>query len=211
MDSVLEMLAYELAAVFAVLSLWLILRNIKKDKTTHEMASQTVKKLKRAKELRVEKLSAILAEKYALSGDALSREAIAFQDREQQIYKSLLTVFVEQDDEALLSIPDQLEKAIDASLNLLPMEAEPTQAQIDDSTLTLNEQIAATSLQLEELMVLFRQTNGQDPVKLPQSETEEADRESDEQSHFMSRCNKRKTPFNNIKQKQNKPKLMPLK
>ena len=115
MDIVLEMLAYELAIVFAILSIWLIFRNNKKGKTTHELASQSVKKLKRAKELRIESLSKVLAEKYVLNGEDLSSTAIVFQDREQQIYKALLTVFVEQDGKALQSIPEQLEKAIAAN------------------------------------------------------------------------------------------------
>ena len=179
MDIVLDMLAYELAAIFAVLSIWLILRNNKKGKATYEMASQTVKKLKQAKDLRIESLSKVLAEKYGLGGQPLSQAAIDFQDREQQIYKALLNVFVEQDGYALLNIPKQLEKAIDASLDLLPLAEKPTLAAVD-SALTLSEQIETTAQQLEVLMTLFRQTNVEQPAKQLDPETEKvSDKEID--------------------------------
>ncbi|MDH5592705.1 MAG: hypothetical protein OEY48_07645, partial [Gammaproteobacteria bacterium] len=166
-DPILQMLAYELAAIFAAFSIWLTIRSRKKNKQIQLDATKIVKRLKLGKDQRIDTLSSILAEKYGLNDDALTQEVNEFQEREQQIYKTLLTIFVEQDGKALTRFPEQLEKAIDASLDMLPIggsvlseppiQVAPVNLEIDESQ-SLSEQIEVTALKLEQLMAAFRLT-----------------------------------------------------
>ena len=156
-DPTLQMLAYELAAIFAVLCVWLILRANKKKKQANEAASKAVKRLKRAKDRRVNALSETLTEKYGLSAEALNQTVTEIQDREQQIYKVLLTLFVDQDNKSLTVFPEQLEQAIDACLNLLPVGRTINADDAED----LSEKIAEMSLKIDQLIIEAKQTDDQ--------------------------------------------------
>ena len=144
-DPILQMLAYELAGIFAALSIWLILRANKKHKQLQTDAAKAVKKLKRLKDQRVESLTSLLADKYGLTGDALAQTANELQDHEQQIYKELLNIFVDQNVKALNAIPNQLEQALNAGLNLLPVgsdaRVEKSDQMATDLTKELQDQI----------------------------------------------------------------------
>ena len=128
-DPILQMLAYELAAIFAVISIWLIVRELKKRKKIHTDADKAVKKLTKAKDSRIKALTTLLSEKYGLVDDALEQTATNLQAQEQQIYKVLLTNFVDQDAKALTEFPVKLEQAIDECLNLLPVVNDASDAE----------------------------------------------------------------------------------
>ncbi|MBE9532683.1 MAG: hypothetical protein IMF04_01050, partial [Proteobacteria bacterium] len=159
-DPILQMLAYELAGIFAALSIWLILRASKKDKQVQEDAAKAVKKLKRLKDQRLESLTALLAEKYGLVGDALSQTAAELQEHEQQVYRSLLNIFVEQDGKALTTIPSQVEQALNAGLDLLPVGGEQASAEVAppiDNTKELQEQLEENTQKLDQIMTAISQ------------------------------------------------------
>ncbi|NQY27670.1 MAG: hypothetical protein HRT92_10925, partial [Piscirickettsiaceae bacterium] len=159
-DPILQMLAYELAGIFAALSLWLILRASKKQNQVQADAAKAVKKLKRLKDQRLDSLNTLLAEKYGLVGEALSQTTLALQEHEQQIYKSLLTLFVEQNGKALSNLPSQVEKALNAGLDLLPVGVEHTSSEVIvsvDNTKELQEQIEENTQKLDQIMMVISQ------------------------------------------------------
>lgn len=121
-NPIFHVLAYELAIIFAVLSIWLVLKIRKRNKKANEAASKAVKRLKRTRESRIELLSKIMAERYGLESEALSQTATEIQEREQQLYKLLFKVFVEQDSKSLVAFPTALEKTINECLTFTPME-----------------------------------------------------------------------------------------
>ena len=135
-DPILQLLAYELAGIFAVISIWLIVRELKKRKKIHADADKAVKRLTKAKDSRIKALTALLSEKYGLIDDELEQTATNIQGQEQQIYKVLLTNFVYQDAKALTEFPGKLEHAINECLNLLPVanETSVTETNNDDSS-----------------------------------------------------------------------------
>jgi len=100
-DPTFQMLAYELALIFGLLSSWLLFKAHKKNKKLQADAAAAVKKIKRLKDRRIEQLTTILSEKYGLTGQALEQAAEEFQNREQKIYKAQLALFVEQDTKTL--------------------------------------------------------------------------------------------------------------
>ncbi|MDB2705804.1 hypothetical protein N9Y67_04705, partial [Pseudomonadota bacterium] len=74
-DPILQMLAYELAAVLAVICIWLIMRANKKAKAVNISVTKAVKKFKRIKDARITTISGLLSGKYDLSDDAVNQTA----------------------------------------------------------------------------------------------------------------------------------------
>ncbi|MBE0439443.1 MAG: hypothetical protein IBX57_06755, partial [Gammaproteobacteria bacterium] len=180
-DPILQMLAYELAALFALLSLWMIWRASKTNKRLRLDADKAVKKLKRRKELRLDSLSTLLADKYGLADAALTQSAQTLQEHEQQLYKTVLSLYVQQDSAKLTAFPDQLEQAVNAALELLPVGHDKQQtSQQHDEVSELKQQVAQTSLKLAELTAQFQSLN-------PSSEqdTEEVDTSFAEDDDFI--------------------------
>ena len=158
-DPTFQMLAYELALIFGLLSAWLLFRAHKKNKQAQADAATAVKKIKRLKDRRIEQLTTILSEKYGLTGQALEQAAQEFQSREQKIYKAQLALFVEQDTKALKAAPTQLENAIDACLSLLPAGNDvsvSSTAETKIETSALTETVTATAVKVDELVEGFR-------------------------------------------------------
>ena len=120
-DPVLELLAYELALIFAVIAGSLVFKRLKQQRRINQQTAQTVKKIKQKQAERLNHLKTLLAEQYGMDGEALEQQATEFADKERQIYKSLLKVFVEQDSKAFASFPEQLEQAMDSALKLMPI------------------------------------------------------------------------------------------
>ncbi len=158
-DSVFELLAYELAAIFAVLSIGLFLRHHKKIKRVNTTAEKLVKKLKRNQEKRRGEISKVLEERFGLQEDALEQLAREMQEQEQQIYKQILKIYIDQDDKTVLNFPQQLEAFTDAHLALQPVGREQEMPAEQDKSQPLEVQIAQTASQLELLMAQFRQSN----------------------------------------------------
>ena len=70
-DPVFHWLAYELAAIFAILFLWVLLRARRKQKRSTAAAARTVKLLKNNYSQRSDALSKQLEARYGLTGEAL--------------------------------------------------------------------------------------------------------------------------------------------
>ncbi len=158
-DSVFELLAYELAAIFAVLSVGLFLRHHKKIKRVNTTAEKLVKKLKRNQEKRRGEISQKLEERFGLQEEALEQVAQEIQEQEQQIYKQILKIYIDQDDKTVLNFPQQLEAFTDTHLALQPVGREQEMPAEQDKSQPLEVQIAQTASQLELLMAQFRQNN----------------------------------------------------
>jgi len=91
-DPTLQLLAYELAFILGVFSLWLSFKLYKKNKTVAADAAAAVKKIKRLKDRRLETLSEILSTKYGLRDQALAQMAEELHKQEQEIYKLFLSI-----------------------------------------------------------------------------------------------------------------------
>lgn len=178
-DPTFQLLAYELALVFGIFSLWLTLHLYKKNKKIQADAVTAVKKIKRLKDRRLKTLTEILSKKYGLAGQALEQTAQEFQQHEQNVYKAQLALFIEQDSKILKDAPNQLEAAIDACLNLLPVGSHAvvrvgqTDEELDDKV-ALTATIAATAVKVDQLIEGFRLLNSGDSVSEPQTRVETA-------------------------------------
>ncbi|MDQ7072619.1 MAG: hypothetical protein Q9N32_02455 [Gammaproteobacteria bacterium] len=93
-DPIMQMLAYELAVIFLLLSIWLIFRAYKKNKQVQSDAIKLAKKVSKDKDKRSEQLTEKLASKYGLTGEALSQAVADFQEKEQQLNKTVINLFV---------------------------------------------------------------------------------------------------------------------
>ena len=92
-DPALQMLAYELAAIFGVLAIYLGYKQYKKSKAVNVQANTSVKKIKQTKNRRLENLISVLSQKYGLVDEALTQKAESIQKQEQLIHKSQITLF----------------------------------------------------------------------------------------------------------------------
>ena len=119
-DPIFELLAYEVALIFAIIAGLLLFKSVKASRKLNTDTAKAVKQIKQNRSQREQAIRSVLAEKYGLDGEALNTETHNFIERETAIYKSLLNLFAEQDGKALVSIPQQLEKAIDAGLTIVP-------------------------------------------------------------------------------------------
>ncbi len=167
-DPIIQLLAYELAVIFFVLSLWLIFRRNKTNKRVHNDATKIVKQLSKEKSGRIEALTQKLTDKYGLTGEALTQAVSDFQGQEQQINKTVVSLFVEQDGNLLLSAPEQLSNVIDACLDLLPVGGGVIVEGQQQVSLSLNEQIDAAQLKLDLLMAELKETFGSDESSKPE-------------------------------------------
>jgi hypothetical protein len=98
-----QLLAYELATIFAVLAFWLLVKAYKNSKRLRSEAEVAVKNIKRNKNRRLDDITELLSVKYHLQGPALSQIASEIQKLEQQVYKSQLPLYVDQDNKVLKS------------------------------------------------------------------------------------------------------------
>ncbi|MEC9315006.1 MAG: hypothetical protein VYB22_08975, partial [Pseudomonadota bacterium] len=131
-DPILELLAYEVAFIFAVIAGLLIVKNLKRHRRVNSQTGKTVKQIKKNQEQRALHIKSLLSEQYGLEGEALDNRATEFLDREKLIYKNLLKSFVEQDGKAFSNLPEQVEQAIDSALNIVPKNIEqPEEAETE--------------------------------------------------------------------------------
>ncbi|WP_286723315.1 hypothetical protein, partial [Methylophaga sp. UBA2012] len=180
-DPMLEFLAYELALVFAIIAGILLVSNRRKQRKVHNASSNAVKKIKRNREVREQNLSQVLQEKYGLSDEALKVEVNDFLERERRIQKSLVKTYIEQDSNAFLNIPDLIEQAVDAALNIEPVgsHSAPHQAEKQASTeADLQQQIDHAAQTMERLLSQYQQLTGAAAIAgaaaLPQTEENDA-------------------------------------
>jgi len=154
-DPALQMLAYELAAIFGVLAIYLGYKQYKKSKAVNAQANTSVKKIKQTKNRRLENLISVLSQKYGLVDEALTQKAEAIQKQEQLIHKSQITLFVEQENKTLKVAPQQIEKLVDMCLELLPVGQDRIKAAASDAKTEANDarEILAQTTQKMDLLL----------------------------------------------------------
>ncbi len=183
-DPALQMLAYELAAIFGVLAIYLGYKQYKKSKAVNAQANTSVKKIKQTKNRRLENLISVLSQKYGLVDEALTQKAEAIQKQEQLIHKSQITLFVEQENKTLKVAPQQIEKLVDMCLELLPVGQDRIKAAASDAKTEANdarETLAQTTQKMDLLLdgvnqiksaLSLDQTLEQDREREPEPEPE---------------------------------------
>ena len=132
-DPVFQWLAYELAAIFAVLCIWMLIRAHRKNKRTKAAAARTAKLIKNNYEQRAAALGSQLSERYGLSGEALDSMVEELVLREKEIFKSIVNLYSEQDEKTLHNFPDQITSLTDATLSIMQadIEQEPVAPEIE--------------------------------------------------------------------------------
>ena len=199
-DPALQMLAYELAAIFGVLAIYLGYKQYKKSKAVNAQANTSVNKIKQTKNRRLENLISVLSQKYGLVDEALTQKAEAIQKQEQLIHKSQITLFVEQENKTLKVAPQQIEKLVDMCLELLPVGQDRIKAAASDAKTEANDarEILAQTTQKMDLLLddvnqiksalsldqTLEQDREREPEPEPEPETlttdnEEAEEQSD--------------------------------
>ncbi len=183
-DPALQMLAYELAAIFGVLAIYLGYKQYKKSKAVNVQANTSVKKIKQTKNRRLENLISVLSQKYGLVDEALTQKAESIQKQEQLIHKSQITLFVEQENKTLKVAPQQIEKLVDMCLELLPVGQDRIKAAASDAKTEANdarETLAQTTQKMDLLLdgvnqiksaLSLDQTLEQDREREPEPEPE---------------------------------------
>lgn len=183
-DPALQMLAYELAAIFGVLAIYLGYKQYKKSKAVNAQANTSVKKIKQTKNRRLENLISVLSQKYGLVDEALTQKAESIQKQEQLIHKSQITLFVEQENKTLKVAPQQIEKLVDMCLELLPVGQDRIKAAASDAKTEANdarETLAQTTQKMDLLLdgvnqiksaLSLDQTLEQDREREPEPEPE---------------------------------------
>lgn len=154
-DPALQILAYELAAIFGVLAIYLGYKQYKKSKAVIAQANTSVKKIKQTKNRRLENLTSVLSQKYGLVDEALTQKAEAIQKQEQLIHKSQITLFVEQENKSLKAAPQQIEKLVDMCLELLPVGQDSIKPAANDAKTEANDvrEILAQTTQKMNLLL----------------------------------------------------------
>ncbi len=123
-DPVFQWLAYELAAIFAILFIWVLLRARRKQKRTQAAAASKAKLLKNSYEQRVAALSSQLSTRYGLSGAALDSMVDELMLREKEIFKSIVNLYTQQDEKTLNNLPEQITALTDATISIMEADAE---------------------------------------------------------------------------------------
>ena len=100
-DPVFQWLAYELAAIFAILFVWVVIRARRKHKRAQNAAAKTANLIKNSYEQRAAALSEQLANRYGLSGAALDTMVEELMLREKEIFKSIVNLYSTQDEKTL--------------------------------------------------------------------------------------------------------------
>ncbi|HAD30426.1 MAG TPA: hypothetical protein DCE77_02500, partial [Methylophaga sp.] len=152
-DPVFQWLAYELAAIYAVLFIWMFIRAHRKHKRTKAAAARTAKLIKNNYEQRVTALGSQLSERYGLSGEALDSMVEELVLREKEIFKSIVNLYSEQDEKTLHNFPDQITSLTDATLSIMQAdnEQDPDAPEIEAVDEELVEESAVNTELPEEL------------------------------------------------------------
>ena len=149
-DPVFDWLAFELAAIFALISIILLVRQFRKNKQLQQNSAQTVKLIKQKREGRRQQLADILQNQYGLVGQSLESEIDVLQQRERELHKNLITLFVTQNGKTLNALPDQLESLLNAGLAIKPAAQEnPEQRQQIQQLAAENAELTATINRLQ--------------------------------------------------------------
>ena len=133
-DPVFQWLAYELAFIFAILFVWVLLRARRKHKRAQAAAAKTAKLIKNNHEQRFAALSSQLSERYGLSGAALDTMVEELMSREKEIFKSIVNLYSEQDEKSLGKLPEQITSLTDATLSIMQadIEQDPVESEMTE-------------------------------------------------------------------------------
>ena len=153
-DPVFQWLAYELAFIFAILFVWVLLRARRKHKRAQAAAAKTAKLIKNNHEQRFAALSSQLSERYGLSGAALDTMVEELMSREKEIFKSIVNLYSEQDEKSLGKLPEQITSLTDATLSIMQadIEQDPVESEMTEeiaSETELSEETAEFEDQIE--------------------------------------------------------------
>ncbi|HET8808333.1 MAG TPA: hypothetical protein VFM76_08140, partial [Methylophaga sp.] len=172
-DPVFHWLAYELAAIFALLCVWLLVRLMRKNKKLRLDSGKAVKLIKQKREGRRQQLAVILQSQYGLNGESLESEVDALQQRERDLHKNLLNLFVNQDGKTLSAMPDQMESLLNAGLALTPPVLEnDSQRQQIQQLAAENAELTAKISRLEQELATASAEQTAIPEIEPESEPE---------------------------------------
>lgn len=155
-DPVFQWLAYELAAIFAILFIWVLLRARRKQKRTQTAAAKTARLLKNSYEQRVVALSSQLSSRYGLSGAALDSMVEELMLREKEIYKSIVNLYTQQDEKTLKNLPEQITALTDATISIMEADAE-LEATGPELIVEENEDVPADELEAVDFPSKLRQ------------------------------------------------------
>ncbi|MCL5975266.1 MAG: hypothetical protein M1270_05470, partial [Gammaproteobacteria bacterium] len=147
-DPVFQWLAYELAAIFAVLFIWVLIRARRKHKRTQAAAAKTAKFIKNSYEQRVASLSEQLSSRYGLSGAALDSMVEELMLREKEIFKSIVNLYSAQDEKTLNNFPEQITSLTDATLSIMQADIEQD-AEVSELRDVVDETLLAEEPELE--------------------------------------------------------------
>ncbi|WP_141696779.1 hypothetical protein, partial [Methylophaga muralis] len=147
-DPVFQWLAYELAAIFAVLFIWVLIRARRKHKRTQAAAAKTAKFIKNSYEQRVASLSEQLSSRYGLSGAALDSMVEELMLREKEIFKSIVNLYSAQDEKTLNNFPEQITSLTDATLSIMQADSEQD-AEVTDLLDVVDETLQGEEAELE--------------------------------------------------------------
>ena len=147
-DPVFQWLAYELAAIFAVLFIWVLIRARRKHKRTQAAAAKTAKFIKNSYEQRVASLSEQLSSRYGLSGAALDSMVEELMLREKEIFKSIVNLYSAQDEKTLNNFPEQITSLTDATLSIMQADSEQD-AEVTDLLDVVDETLQEGEAELE--------------------------------------------------------------
>lgn len=120
-DPVFQWLAYELAAIFAMIAIWLIYRMSRKSRKIAVETRSAVNTIKQSREERRQQLSETLHANYGFDGDILAAELDALMARERELHKYAMSVFVGQDPQALANLNTAIQQQLDAGLAITPI------------------------------------------------------------------------------------------
>ncbi|KKN50363.1 hypothetical protein LCGC14_0633490 [marine sediment metagenome] len=173
-DPILELIAYELAAIFGIIALVLIVNQRKKFKRAETATAKAVKKIKRDREQREQALTDILKDKYGLTDDALEVEVNDFIERERRIQKSLVKTFIEQDPNSFTAIPELIEQAVDAALNIEPVGTQHEAVEQKEPVVIedLQSQIDHAAQTMERLMLQYQALQTVSSDSIPETNAE---------------------------------------
>ena len=201
-DPVFQWLAYELAFIFAILFVWVLLRARRKHKRAQAAAAKTAKLIKNNHEQRFAALSSQLSERYGLSGAALDTMVEELMSREKEIFKSIVNLYSEQDEKSLGKLPEQITSLTDATLSIMqadieqdPVESEMTEeiaseTELSEETAEFEDQIVSPEAEEEPVAdfdSVFDDENAENVVaqtELLDDETVVSDEQNDTSEMF---------------------------
>ncbi|MEX0614774.1 MAG: hypothetical protein WD177_02590, partial [Methylophaga sp.] len=146
---------------------------MRKNKKLRQDSAKAVKLIKQKREGRRQQLAVMLQSQYDLNGESLESEVDALQQRERDLHKNLLNLFVTQDGKTLSAMPDQMESLLNAGLALMPpVKENDAQRQQVQQLAAENAELTATISRLQQELEARAENQPSDPEVVPEEESE---------------------------------------